>query len=119
MTDAPVSAAGAGIGRSVRPSLMVRLMRGTLVPVLTVVVALILAWYAAVPVLNAAETLTRAERAGAVIDPPTAVERRDMSGLALALRNPGLLGEAWSLERPRLPAPHRLVILKGQFARVK
>ena len=108
MTDTPVSAAGVGIGRSVPPSLMVRAMRGTLVPVLTVVAALVLLWYLAVPVMNAAETLTRAERAGAEIDPPTAVERRDMGGLALALRNPGQLGEAWSLERPRLPAPHQV-----------
>ncbi|GGL69447.1 ABC transporter permease [Wenxinia marina] len=80
----------------------------SLVPVLVVVLGLLALWYAAVPVMNAAETLTRAERAGAVIDPPTAVERRDLSGLTLALRNPGLLGESWSLERPRLPAPHQV-----------
>ncbi|SHI82596.1 ABC transporter permease [Wenxinia saemankumensis] len=77
-------------------------------PVLVVLLALLALWYAAVPVMNVQETLTRAERAGAVIEPASAVERRDMASIGLALRNAGQLGEAWSLERPRLPAPHQI-----------
>ena len=78
-------------------------------PVLGVVLALIALWYVAVVPMNARETLTQAERAGAIIDPPTAVDRRDMSSWALVARNPGLLGASWSLDRPRLPAPHQVV----------
>lgn len=77
-------------------------------PVLTMVAALFAIWYAAVPLMNVRETLTAAERAGVEIDPPSAVERRDMGAWSLALRNPGALGQSWSLDRSRLPAPHQV-----------
>jgi NitT/TauT family transport system permease protein len=80
-------------------------MKGRVLPVLTVVAALVALWFAAVVPMNVQETLTQAERAGAEVDPPSAVERRDMGNWALVLRNPGLLGESWNLDRPRLPSP--------------
>ena len=77
-------------------------------PVLTVLLAILALWYVAVVPMNAQEVLTQAEREGAVIDPPSAAERRDMSRIALVLRNPGALGASWSQERARLPAPHQV-----------
>ena len=78
------------------------------VPVLSVIAALLALWYAAVPLMNVQETLTAAERAGAVLDPPSALERREVGALPLALRNLGQLGQSWSMDRPRLPAPHQV-----------
>ncbi|MEO9779546.1 MAG: ABC transporter permease [Sedimentitalea sp.] len=65
-------------------------------------------WYLAVIPMNVQDVLTRAERAGATVSPETAVERRDMGSWALVAQNTGLLGESWSLDRPRLPAPHQV-----------
>ncbi|MBS0123506.1 ABC transporter permease [Thetidibacter halocola] len=84
---------------------MTRLIR----PVLAMVLALMALWYVAVLPMNVKETLTQAERAGAVIAPPSAVERRDMSNWALVLNNTHALGESWNLDRPRLPAPHQVL----------
>ena len=78
-------------------------------PVLAMVLALIVVWYGAAVPMNVKEVLTAAERAGAEIDPPAAAERRDMSNWALVLRNTDHLGGSWSIDRPRLPAPHVVV----------
>lgn len=78
-------------------------------PVLAMVLGLIGLWYLAVIPMNVQEVLTRAERAGVEVSPPSAVERRDMGNWALVARNPGSLGESWSLDRPRLPAPHQVL----------
>ncbi len=79
-----------------------------LLPVLTIVAVLIGFWYAACVPMNAAEVLTQAERDGAVIDPPTAADRRNMSRWALTFRNLDSLGGSWSQDRARLPAPHQV-----------
>ncbi len=79
-------------------------------PVLGVVCVLIALWYVAVVPMNVKEVLTAAERAGAEISPPSAMERRDMGNWALVLRNPGALGESWSYDRPKLPAPHQVLV---------
>ena len=78
-------------------------------PVLAVVLALLALWYLAAIPMNAAESLTRAEGAGAAVVGGTAAERAGRSGLALALMNPReAVAGAWSQERPRLPAPHQV-----------
>ncbi|WP_089883902.1 ABC transporter permease [Citreimonas salinaria] len=82
----------------------------SLPPVLAMVLALIAIWYVAAVPMNVHEVLTRAERAGIAVSPDSAVLRRDMSALALVARNPGTLGESWSLDRPRLPAPHQVLV---------
>lgn len=84
-------------------------MRGTFGPVVAVVTVLIAAWYVACVPLNVREVLTQAERADVVIDPPSAVERRDMGALVLVVRNTGALGASWSMDRAKLPAPHQVV----------
>lgn len=78
-------------------------------PVLTVVLALVALWYVAVVPMNVQETLTRAERAGVAVTPDSAIARRDTGNWALVAGNTHALGESWSLDRPRLPAPHQVV----------
>ncbi len=77
-------------------------------PVLVVITAILALWYLAAVPMNVKEVLTQAERAGAIVDPPSAVERRDTARLPLVMRNPELLGASWSMERARLPAPHQV-----------
>jgi NitT/TauT family transport system permease protein len=78
-------------------------------PVLAVLAALVALWYAACLPMNAQGSVLLAERTGAAVTPPTAGERRDMSGLALLLANPGpAASHAFSQDRPRLPAPHQV-----------
>ncbi len=79
-----------------------------LLPVLTVVIALLAVWYVACIPMNVKEVLTTAERAGVTIDPPSAAERRDMSHLSLVLRNTDALRGSWSQDRARLPSPHQI-----------
>jgi NitT/TauT family transport system permease protein len=62
------------------------------VPVLTVVLAIVVIWYAAAVGLNRAWIYDQAARAG--VDPAT--------GMALVV-------ETWNQERPVLPAPHQVV----------
>ena len=62
-------------------------------PVLTVVAAIIVLWYAAAVGLNRAWVYDQAERAGVA----------PASGLAL-------IAETWSQERPVLPAPHQVAV---------
>ena len=78
-------------------------------PLLGVLLALMAIWYVAVVPMNVQETLTRAERAEIAVTPATAVERRDTGTWPLVFGNLGALGESWSLDRPRLPAPHQVV----------
>ncbi len=79
-------------------------------PVMGVVLAFLALWYVAVVPMNVKEVLTQAGRADVVISPASAVERRDMSNWALVFRNTHALGESWNLDRPRLPAPHQVLI---------
>jgi NitT/TauT family transport system permease protein len=84
-------------------------MRGKLLPVLTVVLGMLALWYLAAIPMNVREALTAAERAGAVVEGGTAVERQQASALRLALLNPAVALEgAWTQDRPRLPAPHQV-----------
>ena len=85
-------------------------MKGNTLPVLTVIVVIIALWYAACLPMNIREVLTEAERAGAVLEPPSALERRDASTVALVVNNLDHVGLSWAQERPRLPAPHQVAV---------
>jgi NitT/TauT family transport system permease protein len=74
----------------VAPSPGARLAQGSLLPVLTVVLALLVLWYAGAVWLNAAWAYDQAGRAG----------------VELGLRD--LVAATWSQDRPRLPAPHQV-----------
>ena len=108
MTDAPISAPGAAVGRSLKVALVVRAIANKAIPVATVAAALIALWYLACIPMNAAQSALEAERAGAELSTAPA-ERRTMSGLAVALRHPAeAVAGAFGQERPRLPAPHQV-----------
>ncbi|WOI57619.1 ABC transporter permease [Palleronia sp. LCG004] len=84
-------------------------MGGTLVPVLTVVAAILALWYLACIPMNAQQSVIAAARAEIAVHPETASERRGMGGVALALANPAVsVAGAFEQERPRLPAPHQV-----------
>ncbi len=84
-------------------------MRNVL-PVLTVLAALLAFWYAAVAPMNIRVALDQAERAGIVVTPETPLARQEVGVLPLMLRNPSVIPATYALERPRLPTP-------GQVAR--
>lgn len=81
----------------------------TLGPILTVIAAILALWYLLCVPMNVQEVLTNAERAGAVVEPEGAAERRGMSRIGLAITNIEYLGASWSTERSRLPSPHQVI----------
>ena len=78
--------------------------------VLTVVAAIVLFWYAACIPMNIMGVLTEVERAGAVVVPEGAKERRDLGTFGLAMDNQFAIPATWAQERPRLPAPDQVVV---------
>lgn len=105
MSDAPISAPGATVGRSGRVALAIRAMAGKTLPVLTVLAALVALWYAAVAPMNIRGALDAAERAGATVNPATPVARQQVSRLVLLARNTDVIPDTYGLDRPRLPTP--------------
>ena len=79
-----------------------------LLPVLTVLAAIIGIWYAAVAPMNIRVALDQADRAGVAVEPATSLERRDTSVWRLMAANPGQIMSGYSLERPRLPTPQQV-----------
>ncbi len=85
-------------------------MRSVL-PVLTVVVAIFGFWYLAVLPMNAHQAVLDAERAGVGVIPAEASARRDLSGFTLLARNFDVVtAGVWTQERPILPAPHQVAV---------
>lgn len=80
----------------------------TFMAVLTVVAGIIGLWYLACVPMNIKGVLDAAERAAEQVEPATARERRDASALGLVVQNSFAISRAWSVERPRLPAPHQV-----------
>lgn len=83
-------------------------MRRSVLPVLTVVLAILAIWYVACIPINIREVVTEAERGGAEVWGGTASERQERSAWALVARNAEVAAGGWSQERPRLPAPHQV-----------
>ncbi|MDE9450950.1 ABC transporter permease subunit [Aliiroseovarius sp. Z3] len=83
-------------------------MTKTALSVLTVLAAIVVTWYLAVAPMNIRVALDQAERAGGAIDPPSAVERREMSNWVLMAKNRDYISEGYNLERPRLPTPKQV-----------
>lgn len=82
----------------------------SLFAVLTVVTTLIGIWYLACVPMNIKGVLDAAERAGEQVEPATARERREASALGLVAQNSFAIDRVWSVDRPRLPAPHQVVV---------
>ncbi len=82
----------------------------SVLPVLTVIGAILLFWIVSVVPMNMHLTADLAQRQDIVVTPDTPVARQELSGVGLALRNPQLFGMTYTLERPRLPSPHQVVV---------
>ncbi|MEM8804174.1 MAG: ABC transporter permease subunit [Pseudomonadota bacterium] len=78
---------------------------GRVLPVLTVLAAIIGVWVAAVAPMNIKQSLDMAERAGVVVVPEDARARSETSAFVLLAQNPSEVWRGYSLERPRLPTP--------------
>ena len=78
------------------------------IAVFTVIAVIVLFWYGACIPMNIKGVLTEQERAGAVVQPPSAKDRRDMSEVGLVLNNTFAIPATWEQDRPRLPAPHQV-----------
>jgi NitT/TauT family transport system permease protein len=82
----------------------------SVLPVLTVIGAILLFWIVSVVPMNMHLTADLAQRQDIAVTPDTPVARQELSGIGLALRNPQLFGMTYTLERPRLPSPHQVVV---------
>jgi NitT/TauT family transport system permease protein len=76
-----------------------------LVPILTVLAAIVAFWYAAVAPMNIRGALDVAERAGAEVVPAESRARFDQSIWRLMADNSEHIALGYSLDRPRLPTP--------------
>mmetsp|Transcript_29307 Transcript_29307/g.56943 ORF Transcript_29307/g.56943 Transcript_29307/m.56943 type:complete len:274 (+) Transcript_29307:197-1018(+) len=76
-----------------------------LVPILTVLAAIVGIWWLAVAPMNIRPALDIAERGGAVVVPEGSVERRNVSAFKLMLDNRAYVAVGYDLKRPRLPTP--------------
>ncbi len=81
----------------------------TLCSVLVVIAGIVGIWYLACVPMNIKGVLDQAQRAGEVVSPETAKDRRDVKAWALVAQNSFAIDRVWSVERPRLPAPHQVV----------
>jgi len=82
-------------------------MRSVL-PVLTVVAAILLFWMAATVPMNMHLVADQAQRDGLSVTPDTPAARQEVSGLGLTLQNPHLIPLTHGFKRPRLPAPQQV-----------
>ena len=80
----------------------------SVLPVLTVVAAILLFWLAAVVPMNMHLVADQAQRDGLSVSPETPVERQEFGGIGLALRNTHLVPLTYDFVRPRLPAPQQV-----------
>ncbi|NNE51304.1 MAG: ABC transporter permease [Sulfitobacter sp.] len=81
-----------------------------ILPALTVVAIILAFWTLAVIPMNAHITADQAQRSGLEITPEEPAARQDISGLALALRNPQIIPLTYTQTRPRLPSPHQVAV---------
>ncbi|WP_322891166.1 MULTISPECIES: ABC transporter permease [unclassified Yoonia] len=80
----------------------------SVLPILTIVGAILLIWVVAVIPMNMHLTADQAQRDGLVVAPATPAERQAFSGLGLSFANPDLIPLTYNLDRPRLPSPHQV-----------
>lgn len=80
----------------------------SILPVLTVIVAILGLWLLSVVPMNMHLVADQAQRDGAVVTPDTPKARQDVGGVALAFRNPDLIPLTYDFKRPRLPSPQQV-----------
>ena len=80
----------------------------SILPVLTIVSAVLLIWVIAVVPMNMHLTADQAQREGIVVSPDTPIARQTLSGFSLTMENPHLIGLTFVGKRPNLPSPHQI-----------
>ena len=80
----------------------------SIIPALTVVLAILVFWTLSVIPMNAHLTADLAARGDVVITPEAPRARQDLTGLTVALKNPVIIPMTYVLDRPRLPSPHQV-----------
>ena len=81
----------------------------SIIPILTVLAAIIAFWVAAVIPMNAHITADLAQRQGMIITPEAPRDRQAYSGTSIALKNPAIIPLTFVQKRPLLPSPHQVV----------
>lgn len=82
----------------------------SVLPVLSVIGAILLIWVLAVVPMNMHLTADQAQRDGLVVTPDTPIARQEYSGVGLTVRNARLIGLTYVQTRPRLPSPHQVAV---------
>ncbi|EBA02640.1 ABC transporter, permease protein [Rhodobacterales bacterium HTCC2150] len=82
----------------------------SVLPVLTVILAVVLIWIIAVVPMNMHLTADQAQRDGLIVAPDTPKARQDFSGTRLAFKNPHLISLTYVGKRPNLPSPHQVAV---------
>ena len=80
----------------------------SILPVLTVVGAILLFWVVSVIPMNIHLVADQAQRDDIVVTPETPAARQDISGFGLAIRNPHIIPLTYTFVRPNLPSPHQV-----------
>ncbi|MFK7838252.1 MAG: ABC transporter permease [Sulfitobacter sp.] len=80
----------------------------SILPVLTVVAAIIGLWLLAVIPMNMHLVADQAQRDKLSVMPETPAARQEVSGIGLALQNPHLIPLTYQFKRPRLPSPQQV-----------
>ncbi len=81
-----------------------------ILPILTIVAAILGIWLAAVAPMNFRLALDAATRAGEDVMPATPDEQGETGLVRLMLDNPSVLPAAYNFERPRLPQPQWVLV---------
>ncbi|MEJ6396396.1 ABC transporter permease [Yoonia sp. 208BN28-4] len=82
----------------------------SILPVLTVVGAILLFWIVAVIPMNIHLAADMAQRQDMLVTPDTPAARQDVGSISLALQNPNVIPMTYSLDRPRLPSPDQIAV---------
>lgn len=80
----------------------------SILPVLTVIGAVLLFWVVAVVPMNVHLVADQAQRDGIELSPDEPAARQDVSAIGLALRNPQIIPLTYTFVRPNLPSPHQV-----------
>lgn len=90
----------------------------SVLPVLTVIAAILAFWVVSVVPMNIHLVADQAQRDDIVVTPETPNARQAVSGVGLALRNPHLIPATYTFVRPNLPSPHQVAgeLYKTVFA---
>ena len=80
----------------------------SILPVLTVIAAILAIWMVSVVPMNIHLVADQAQRDGIAVTPDTPIARQEVSGIGLALRNTQVIPLTYTFVRPNLPSPQQV-----------